>query len=54
MLSLENNLQQVQTGKATQPGHVGNSSTVPSGKEGQSQVAAPILILIIIEPNYEE
>lgn len=54
MLSLENHLQQVQTGKAKQPEHVGNGSTIPTGKEDHSEVTAPLLILIIIEPSDEE
>ena len=45
VLSLENNLQQVQTGKVTQPGYVGNGSTIPTGKEDHREVTAPLLTL---------
>ena len=54
MLSLENHLQQVQNDKVTQPGYVGNGSTIPSVKEDHSVVTEPLLILIIIEPSDEE
>jgi hypothetical protein len=54
VLSLEKNLQQVQTGKATQPGYVGNGSTIPTGKEDHSEVTAPLLMSTLTEPNEEE
>jgi hypothetical protein len=54
MLSLENHLQQVQNGEVTQPGYDRNGSNIPTGKEDQSEVTAPLLILITIEPSDEE
>jgi hypothetical protein len=54
MLSLENHLQQVQPGKATQPRNVGNGSTIPTGKVDHSEVTAPLLMLIIIDLSDEE
>jgi hypothetical protein len=47
MLSLENHLQQVQTGKDAQPGYVGNGSTIPTGE-------VSLLILILTERSYDE
>lgn len=54
MLSLENNLQQVQTGRAAQPGYVGNGSTIPTVKEDHNEVTAPLLMLILTESSDEE